>query len=68
MVTLVSCLLHMLFQYQVSCKGVDQYWLLILATLVGPYKGSLLSAIAYDADDGMFPITLGVVSSENYED
>ena len=33
-----------------------------------PYKGALLSAIAYDADDGMFPLALGVVSSENYED
>ncbi|RVW94124.1 hypothetical protein CK203_038247 [Vitis vinifera] len=36
--------------------------------LSGPYKGALLSAIAYDADDGMFPLALGVVSSENYED
>ncbi|RVW75157.1 hypothetical protein CK203_053908 [Vitis vinifera] len=34
----------------------------------GPYKGALLSAIAYDADDGMFPLALGVVGSENYED
>ncbi|KAL6314438.1 hypothetical protein AAG906_025923 [Vitis piasezkii] len=36
--------------------------------LSGPYRGSLFSAIAYDADDGMFPIAFGVVSSENYED
>ncbi|WJZ87677.1 hypothetical protein VitviT2T_007043 [Vitis vinifera] len=36
--------------------------------LSGPYKGALLSAIAYDADDGMFPLALGVVGSENYED
>ncbi|RVW58947.1 hypothetical protein CK203_107670 [Vitis vinifera] len=36
--------------------------------LSGPYKGALLSVIAYDADDGMFPLALGVVSSENYED
>ena len=36
--------------------------------LSGPYKGGLLSAIAYDADDGMFPLALGVVGSENYED
>ena len=33
-----------------------------------PYKGALLSAIAYDGDDGMFPLAIGVVSSENYED
>lgn len=33
-----------------------------------PYRGSLFSATAYDADDGMFPIAFGVVSSENYED
>ncbi|RVX17044.1 hypothetical protein CK203_003269 [Vitis vinifera] len=36
--------------------------------LSGPYRGSLFSAIAYDADDGMFPIAFGVVSLENYED
>ncbi|RVW88481.1 hypothetical protein CK203_043864 [Vitis vinifera] len=36
--------------------------------LSGPYRGSLFSATAYDADDGMFPIAFGVVSSENYED
>ncbi|XP_010661450.1 uncharacterized protein LOC104881823 [Vitis vinifera] len=36
--------------------------------LSDPYKGALLSAIAYDADDGMFPLALGVVGSENYED
>ncbi|RVW46129.1 hypothetical protein CK203_076182 [Vitis vinifera] len=29
--------------------------------LSGPYKGALLSAIAYDADDGMFPLALGVI-------
>ncbi|RVW37815.1 hypothetical protein CK203_087862 [Vitis vinifera] len=36
--------------------------------LSGPYKGALLSAIAYDADNGTFPLALGVVGSENYED
>ena len=36
--------------------------------LSGPYKGAILSAIAYDADDGMFSLALGVVSSKNYED
>ena len=36
--------------------------------LSGPYKGTLLSAIAYDTDDGMFPLVLGVLSLENYED
>ena len=36
--------------------------------LSGSYKGALLSTIAYDADDGMFPLALGVVSFENYED
>ena len=29
--------------------------------LSGPYKGALLSAIAYDVDDEMLPLTLGVV-------
>ena len=36
--------------------------------LNGLYKGALLSVIAYDADNGMFPLSLGVVGSENYED
>ena len=36
--------------------------------LSGPYKRALLSAIAYDAGDGMFPLAVGVVSSKNYED
>ncbi|KAL6348604.1 hypothetical protein AAG906_016124 [Vitis piasezkii] len=36
--------------------------------LSGPYKEALLSAIAYDADNGMFPPALGVVGSKNYED
>ena len=36
--------------------------------LSGSYKEALLSAIAYDADDGMFPLDLGVVNLENYED
>ena len=33
-----------------------------------PYKGVLLSTITYDANDGMFSLALGVVSSKNYED
>ena len=36
--------------------------------LSGPYKGTLLSAIAYDGDDATFPLALDVVNSENYED
>ena len=36
--------------------------------LSGLYKRALLFAIAYNANDGMFPLTLGVISSENYED
>ena len=34
----------------------------------GPYKGALFSAIAYDANDSMFPLAFGVMSSEHYED
>ena len=33
-----------------------------------PYKGAPLSTIAYDTNDGMFPLALSVVSSKNYED
>ena len=36
--------------------------------LSGPYKRALLSTIAYDVNDRMFPLALGVVSSENYKD
>ena len=36
--------------------------------LSGPYKGALLSTIAYNVNDRMFPLALGVVSLENYED
>ena len=35
--------------------------------LSGPYKEVLLSTIAYDADNGMFLLALGVVNSKNYE-
>ncbi|RVW20935.1 hypothetical protein CK203_110955 [Vitis vinifera] len=34
----------------------------------GPYGGALFSATALDANDSMFPLAFGVMSSENYED
>ena len=34
----------------------------------GPYSGALFLATSYDANDNMFPITYGVMSSKNYED
>ena len=34
----------------------------------GPYGGTLFSITAYDANDYMFPLTFGIISSENYED
>ncbi|KAL6350749.1 hypothetical protein AAG906_028217 [Vitis piasezkii] len=39
-----------------------------LTHLSGPYRDSLFFTTAHDADDGMFPIAFGVVSSENCED
>ena len=36
--------------------------------LSGPCRGFLFSTTTYDANDDMFPITFGVVSSKNYED
>ena len=45
-----------------SVLAIDSYH------LSNPYKGALLSAIAYDVDNGMFPLALGVVSLENYKD
>ena len=36
--------------------------------LNNPYNGALLFAIAYDVDNGMFLLNLGVVNLENYED
>ena len=34
----------------------------------GPYSGALFSITAYDANDYMFLLTFGIISSENYED
>ncbi|XP_054790840.1 uncharacterized protein LOC129296279 [Prosopis cineraria] len=34
----------------------------------GPYKGTLLSACAYDADNEMFPVAYAVVSGETVEE
>ena len=38
------------------------------AHMSGPHGGALFSATAYDANDSMFPLAFGVMSSENYED
>ena len=56
------------FSIQGFIKGCQPVLAIDSCHLSEPYKGALLSAIAYDADDGMFPLALGVVSSENYED
>ena len=34
----------------------------------GPYSGAPFSTTSYEANDNMFPIAYGVMSSENYED
>ena len=34
----------------------------------GPYGDAFFSVTSYDANDNMFPIAFGVMSSENYED
>ena len=56
------------FSIQGFIKGCRPVLAIDSCHLSGPYNRALLSAIAYDADDGMFPLALGVVSSENYED
>eukprot|EP00261_Vitis_vinifera_P038379 XP_019079622.1 PREDICTED: uncharacterized protein LOC109121562 [Vitis vinifera] len=38
------------------------------AHMSGPYRGALFSATAYDANDAMFPLAFGVMSSKNYDD
>ncbi|RVW99511.1 hypothetical protein CK203_021374 [Vitis vinifera] len=38
------------------------------AHMSGPYRGALFSATTYDANDSMFPLAFGVMSSENYDD
>ncbi|KAL6314417.1 hypothetical protein AAG906_025642 [Vitis piasezkii] len=38
------------------------------AHMSGPYSGALFSATAYDANDSMFSLAFGVMSSKNYED
>ena len=59
-----NCSLPMQFQFM-RCQ---QVLAIDSCHLNGLYKGALLSVIAYDADNGMFPLSLGVVGSENYED
>ncbi|RVW92859.1 hypothetical protein CK203_040504 [Vitis vinifera] len=39
-----------------------------LTHMSGPNGGALFSATAYDANDSMFPLAFGVMSSKNYED
>ncbi|KAL6332956.1 hypothetical protein AAG906_019967 [Vitis piasezkii] len=34
----------------------------------GPFRGALFSATTYDANDAMFPLAFGVMSSKNYDD
>ena len=34
----------------------------------GAYKDAIFSATSYDANDSVFPLAIGVMSSENYED
>ena len=34
----------------------------------GPYGGALFSTTTYDANDCMFPLACGIMSSKNYED
>ena len=34
----------------------------------GPHGGALFSITSYDANDNMFPLACGVMSSENYDD
>ena len=59
-----NCSLPMQFQFM-RCQ---QVLAIDSCHLNGLYKGALLSVIAYDADNGMFPLSLGVGGSENYED
>ena len=33
----------------------------------GPYGGALFSATSYDANDNMFPLACGVMTSKNYD-
>ncbi|RVW66338.1 hypothetical protein CK203_066281 [Vitis vinifera] len=58
--------------YSVSIQGFAMGCWPIIAIdsthMSGPYRGALFSAIAYDANDSMFPLAFGVMSSKNYED
>ena len=56
------------FSIQGFIKGCRPVLAIDSCHLSGLYKRALLFAIAYNANDGMFPLTLGVISSENYED
>ena len=56
------------FSIQGFIKGCQPVLAIDSCHLSEPYKGALLSTIAHETDDGMFPLTFRVVSSENYED
>ena len=52
--------------YPRVCKGVSTNHCNRFGS--GPYGGALFLATAYNANDSMFPLGFGVMSSENYED
>ena len=53
---------------QGSAMGCQPLIAIDTSHMSGPYGGALFSATTYDANDHMFPLALGVLSSENYED
>ena len=55
------------FSIQIFIMGCRLVLAIDSCHLSSPYKGALLSTTAYDADDGMFPLALGMVSSKNYD-
>ena len=57
--------------YGCSIKGfVDGCWPILYIDgyhLSGPYKGTMLSAWSYDADNEIFPLAYAIVSGETYD-
>ena len=69
---LVSHFMQLLIAHGFSIQGFNIGCRLVLVIdsyhLSSLYKRVFLFVIAYDADNGMFPLSLGMVNLKNYEE
>ena len=67
-----GCFGQLFIAHAISIQGFTMGCRPIIAIdsshMSGPYNDSLFFATSYDANDCMFPLAIGVMSSDNYED